>query len=74
MIHRENERSEHQKIRGAAYTLTIEEHPQAKQIPHALEPALLGPDATRDAVPIARDGERALPDARRQGQRRAKGQ
>jgi len=22
MIHRENERSEHQKIRGAAYTLT----------------------------------------------------
>jgi hypothetical protein len=23
MIHRENERSEHQKIRGAAYTLTL---------------------------------------------------
>jgi hypothetical protein len=24
MIHRENERSEHQKIRGAAYTLTFD--------------------------------------------------
>lgn len=45
----------------------FEEQPHAKQIAHAPEPALQCPDAGRGAVPVARDDERALPDARRQG-------
>jgi hypothetical protein len=51
-----------------------EDQPHAKQIAHAPEPALPSPDAGRDALPIARDAERTLPDARRQGARRTKGQ
>ena len=42
-----------------------EEQPHAKQIAHAPEPALRSPDAGRDAVPVAGDAERPLPDARR---------
>jgi hypothetical protein len=34
-----------------------EEQPHAKQIAHPLEPALPSPDASRDALPIGRDGE-----------------
>jgi hypothetical protein len=41
-----------------------EEQPHAKQIAHAPEPAMRRPDKERDAVPVARDGERPLPDAR----------
>ena len=45
-----------------------EEQPHAKQIDprfnHAPEPALWGPDAERDPVPVARDGKRKMPDAR----------
>ena len=56
----------------------IEEQPHAKQaarqIAHAPEPAMPCSDPQRDPLPIARDGERALPDARRQGQGRAEGQ
>jgi hypothetical protein len=52
----------------------FEEQPHAKQLAHAPQPALPCPDAGRDAVPIARDGERALPDARRQGAGRGQGQ
>ena len=52
----------------------FEEQPHAKQIAHAPESALPSPDAERDAMPIARDGERALSDARRQGAGRAEGQ
>lgn len=44
----------------------IEEQPHAKQVAHASEPALPCPDPSRDAVPVARDEERSLPDARRQ--------
>ena len=51
-----------------------EEQPHAKQIAHALEPALPSPDEGRDAVPIASDDERALSDARRRLARRAEGQ
>jgi hypothetical protein len=43
----------------------FEEQPHAKQIAHAPEPALPCSDPSRDALSIARDGERALPDARR---------
>lgn len=59
---------------GGGDANTIEEQPHAKQIAHAPEPALPCPDPQRDPVPIARYGERALPDARRQGQGRAEGQ
>jgi hypothetical protein len=51
-----------------------EEQPHAKQIAHALEPALPSPDEGRDAVPIASDDERALSDARRRLARCAEGQ
>lgn len=44
-----------------------EEQPHAKRIApelgYAPEPTMPGDDATRDALPIARDGERPLPDA-----------
>jgi hypothetical protein len=59
---------------GGGDRSNFEEQPHAKQIAHAPEPALPCPDASRDAVPIARDGERALPDARRQSAWRAQGQ
>jgi hypothetical protein len=59
---------------GGGDVNTIEEQPHAKQIAHAPEPAMPCSDPSRDAVPIARDGERALPDARRQGQGRAERQ
>lgn len=49
----------------------MEEQPHAKQIAHAPEPALRGADAERDPVPVARDGERSLPDARGQVSGRA---
>jgi hypothetical protein len=48
-----------------------EEQPHAMQIAHAPEPALRSPDTARDAVPVARDGERPLSDARRNLPRRA---
>jgi hypothetical protein len=41
-----------------------EEQPHAKQIAHAPEPALWSSHEERGAVPIARDGEWPLPDAR----------
>jgi len=49
----------------------MEEQPHAKQIAHAPESALRGADAERDPVPVARDGERSLPDARGQVSGRA---
>jgi hypothetical protein len=52
----------------------LEEQPHAKQIAHAPESALPSPDAGRDAVPVARDGQWTLPNARRQGARRRQGQ
>jgi hypothetical protein len=52
----------------------LEEQPHAKQIGHAPEPTLPGPDAGWDGLPVAHDAERALPDARRQGAGRAQGQ
>lgn len=41
-----------------------EEQSHAKQIAHAPEPTLWGATAERDALPVAHDGERPLPDAR----------
>lgn len=59
---------------GGGGASKFEEQPHAKQLPHALESAMPCPHASQDGVPIARDGERALPDARRQGQGRTEGQ
>ena len=59
---------------GGGDRSNLEEQPHAKQIAHAHEPTLPSPDAGRDALPVARDAERALPDARRQGAGRAQGQ
>ena len=42
-----------------------EEQCHAKQIGHAPEPAMPGPDPTRELVPVASDEERPMPDARR---------
>jgi hypothetical protein len=50
---------------GGGDRSNLEEQPHAKQIAHAPEPTLPSPDAGRDALPVARDAERALPDARR---------
>ena len=50
--------------RGVGIGAKSEEQPHAKQIAHAPEPAMRSPDTERDAVPIAGDGERPLPDAR----------
>ena len=49
---------------GGGDRSNLEEQPHAKQIAHAPEPPLRSPDTERDAVPIARDDERPLPDAR----------
>lgn len=51
----------------------LEDQPHAKQLAHAPKPTLPSPDAGRDAVPIARHEQRAVPDARRQGARRVVG-
>jgi hypothetical protein len=63
---------------GGGDASEFEEQPHAKQttgqIAHAPGPALPCPDAGRDALPVARDGEWALPDARRHGARRGQGQ
>jgi hypothetical protein len=59
---------------GGGETEKLEEQPHAKQSAHAPESALPCPDPRLDALPIASDGERALPDARRQSQGRAEGQ
>lgn len=59
---------------GGGVRSNLEEQPHAKQIAHAHEPTLPSPDAGRDPLPIARDAERALPDARRQGARSTQGQ
>src|SRR6185437_5141422 len=42
-----------------------EDQPHAKQISHAPQPAMWRPDTERQLVPITRDAERPLPDARR---------
>lgn len=49
----------------------LEEQPHAKRIAYASEPTLPCLDPMRDALPIALDGERTLPDARRQIARRS---
>jgi hypothetical protein len=42
-----------------------EDEPHARQIAHAPQPPMWGPDAEREPVPVAGDAERPLPIARR---------
>lgn len=51
---------------GGGVQTKSEEQPHAKQIGHEPEPPMRSPDAEREAVPITRDVERPLPDARGQ--------
>ena len=51
-----------------------EDQPNAKQIAHAPQPEMRRADAEREAVPITRDAERPLPDARGQVAGRSEGQ
>jgi len=48
-----------------------DEPPHAKQISYELEPTMWSADPPRDAVPVASDAERPLPDARRRVARRS---
>lgn len=50
----------------------LEEQAHAKQITHAPEPPMWGQDPDRDAMPVASDGERTLPNARGKIPRRTK--
>jgi hypothetical protein len=43
----------------------LEEQPHAKEIAHAPQPEVWSADKTREPVPVPRDDERPLPDARR---------
>jgi hypothetical protein len=51
--------------RGGGDRQKIEDQGHAKQIAHAPQPAMRSEDKEREPVPIARDAERPLPDARR---------
>jgi hypothetical protein len=50
-----------------------EDQAHAKQIAHAPQPAVWSADKEREPVPIARDAERPLPDARREVAGRSEG-
>jgi hypothetical protein len=50
---------------GGGKRTKSEEQPHAKQSAHAPEPTMPSPDQGRNAVPVAGDDERPLPDARR---------
>jgi hypothetical protein len=50
------------------------EEPNAKQIAHAPQPALRSEDPQREAMPVAGNAERPLPDARRPFPRGSEGQ
>lgn len=50
-----------------------EDQPHAKQIAHAPQPAMRRPDPEREPLPVAGDGERPLPAARRPVAGRAEG-
>ncbi|WP_131194688.1 hypothetical protein [Lichenihabitans psoromatis] len=59
---------------GGGEGVNSEEQPHAKQIAYAPKSALPCPYTSRADMPVARDGERALPDARRKVAGRAHGQ
>ncbi len=55
---------------GRGRSEKLEGQPHAKQIAHALQPALRSRDPEGDSVPVASDGKRTVPDARRRVPRR----
>lgn len=59
---------------GGGHRQKSEDQPHAKQIGHALQSTLCSHDSVRGPVPVASDGERPLPDARGQVERRSSGQ
>jgi hypothetical protein len=59
---------------GRAAQVTSEEHRHGRQIAHAFEPPMRSADAERDPLQLARDAERALPNARRKVARRSEGE
>lgn len=50
---------------GGGDATKTEEQPHARQIGHAPERSLRGPDTHREPLPVGRHGQRALPSARR---------
>ena len=50
------------------------EQPHAKEITDAPQPTMRGSDETREPVPVTRDAERTVPDARRKVSRCSEGQ
>ena len=50
---------------GGEGQLKSEDQPHAKQIAYAPQPAMWSADKERVPVPVTRDAERSLPDARR---------
>jgi hypothetical protein len=58
---------------GAGDRARSEDQPHARQIAHAPQPPLRSTDTKGDPVPIPRDAERPLPDARRTVTRGAEG-
>jgi hypothetical protein len=59
--------------RGVGDRQKSEDQPHARQIAHAPEPAMWSADKEREPVPITRDAERSVPNARRNVARRSKG-
>jgi len=59
---------------GGGDSVKLEEQPHAKQIAHTPQPAMPCPNPEGDALPVACDDQRAMPDARRQRNRRSQGQ
>ncbi len=60
--------------RGGGDRPTSEDQPHARQITHAPQPTMPSPDAQREAVPVAGDGEQPLSHARRKVARSTDGQ
>ncbi len=58
---------------GGGVVSDNQRQPYAQALIHASEPALWSQDEAREPVPLARDAERALPDARRSLPRRTEG-
>ena len=59
---------------GGGTPVKPDDQPHAKQLTYAPGPPMPCADTTRDAVPIARDEERPLPDARRSVSRGSQGE
>jgi hypothetical protein len=58
---------------GGGERQRLEDQPHAKAIAHAPQPEVWSTDKTREPLPVARDAERPLPDARRSIAGRAEG-